>query len=240
MKPFLLLQVRPEDPAADNEYQAFLQHCELEPAQLHRVRTELEYFPVIKLDDYSGVILGGGPFNTSDEHKSPMQQRSEKRLYNLMQEICERDFPFIGACYGIGILVNSVGGVVGKGKYSEPVSAVEIQLSDEADQLLEGMPSSFTAFAGHKESCQDCPEEVKVLAYSAACPYQMLRYKKNVYATQFHPELDVEGIVLRINVYKNAGYFPAEDADELIKEVSVADVKYPSRILRNFVSKFAV
>ena len=59
------------------------------------------------------------------------------------------------------------------------------------------------------------------LATSAACPVQAFRVGQNVYATQFHPELDLEGICTRIEVYKNAGYFDPSEA-ETLKEPSRA------------------
>ena len=37
----------------------------------------------------------------------------------------------------------------------------------------------------------------------------------NVYATQFHPELDAVGVSTRVDVYKHAGYFHPSEADEI-------------------------
>src|SRR3954452_25619132 len=66
VRPFLLLSSRPEDEAADGEYAAFLRFSGLFPEQLHRVRMEAAPLPKIRLDDWSGIFLGGGPFNSSD------------------------------------------------------------------------------------------------------------------------------------------------------------------------------
>ncbi len=54
-----------------------------------------------------------------------------------------------------------------------------------------------------------------LLAESAACPVQAFRVGRNVYATQFHPELDLVGIRTRIDVYRHAGYFEPDQADVL-------------------------
>jgi GMP synthase (glutamine-hydrolysing) len=67
----------------------------------------------------------------------------------------------------------------------------------------------------------------------------MFRVKQNLYATQFHPELDVPGIVTRIQVYQHAGYFPPAEIEELIGRVSVAVVTEPARMLANFVARYA-
>jgi GMP synthase (glutamine-hydrolysing) len=66
----------------------------------------------------------------------------------------------------------------------------------------------------------------------------MVRIGKNVYATQFHPELDTQGIILRINVYRNAGYFPPESAEELIEAVKNEHVTVPVQILKRFIDRY--
>src|SRR5688500_10145285 len=99
MRPFLLLSSRAEDVAADGEYAAFLRFTGLPPERLKRIRMETGPLPELQLDDYAGVFVGGGPFNSSDppEAKSEVQQRVERELSSLLDEIVARDFPFFGA-----------------------------------------------------------------------------------------------------------------------------------------------
>src|ERR1044072_7105154 len=106
VNPFLLLSARPEDTAADDEYAAFLRLTGLPAGRLRRIRMEAGPLPRLNLDDIAGVFLGGGPFNSSDPPaaKSADQCRIEKELDSLLDEIDERDFPFLGACYGVGTL----------------------------------------------------------------------------------------------------------------------------------------
>ena len=63
MKPFLLLAIRAEDAAADNEYDSFLTLAGLKESELRRVRLEQRALGDVDLRDWSGVMLGGGPFN---------------------------------------------------------------------------------------------------------------------------------------------------------------------------------
>ena len=241
MRPFLLLSSRAEDEAADDEYAAFLRCTGLAPEQLHRHRMEAAPLPALDLDRYSGVLLGGGPFNSSDapETKSAVQRRVEQELGALLDEIVDRDFPFFGACYGVGTLGVHQGGMVDR-TFGEPISPVQITLTDAgaADPVLAGMPAEFTAFVGHKEACRVLPSSAVLLATSQTCPVQMFRVKSNVYATQFHPELDVPGVVTRIRVYQHAGYFPPAEMDELIVSVTPAVVTEPGRMLANFVARY--
>jgi GMP synthase (glutamine-hydrolysing) len=240
MKPFLILQLRPEDEASDGEFDAFLKISQLDKEQLHRVRMEKTGLPPIKLKDYSGVIVGGGPTNVSDQDKTEAEKKFEKQLHTLLDEIIEKDFPYLGACYGLSILAVHLGGEVAKGKYAESVGAVTINLADEAkdDPILNDLPGSFRAFGGHKESCQSLPEGMVCLAGSKKCPVHIVRYKKNIYATQFHPELDSHGTALRIRVYKHAGYFPPSEADKLIADAMQETVAIPEKILQRFVQRY--
>ena len=241
MKPFLLLATRPEDEAADDEYAAMLRAGGLEERHLHRVRLEAGPMPELDLDRYAGVVLGGGPFDSSDpeDAKSANQRRVEAELRTLLDELVARDFPFLGACYGVGTLGVHQGGIVDR-TFGEPVGAVPVTLTDEGrtDPLLAGLPETFAAFVGHKEACRTLPPTATLLASSPTCPVQMFRVRTNLYATQFHPELDVVGIVTRVRVYQHAGYFPPDTLEELITRLREAEVTHPPRILANFVARY--
>jgi GMP synthase (glutamine-hydrolysing) len=242
VKPFLLLATRADEVAADDEYAAFLRSTGLPCGRLRRVRMEAAPLPRLDLDDYAGVFLGGGPFNSSDPpaSKSAVQHRVECELRSLLHEIVVRDLPFLGACYGVGTLGVQEGGIVDR-TYAEPVGCVPISLTADglADPLLAGVPETFDAFVGHKEACRVLPPTAALLATSPHCPAQMFRIKKNVYATQFHPELDVAGVVTRVRVYQHAGYFAPAELTELIARLEVAVVTEPARILANFVARYA-
>jgi GMP synthase (glutamine-hydrolysing) len=61
----------------------------------------------------------------------------------------------------------------------------------------------------------------------------------NVYATQFHPELDADGICTRIDVYKDYGYFAPETAESLKLAALDRSVEHPPTILRRFAKRYA-
>ena len=132
-------------------------------------------------------------------------------------EVVVRDFPFFGACYGVGTLGVHQGGVVDR-TYGEPIGPVRVSLTDAgaADPVLAGMAPEFEAFVGHKEAVRTLPRDAVLLATSASCPVQMFRVRRNLYATQFHPELDVAGLLVRVRVYQHAGYFPPDELAALV------------------------
>lgn len=240
MKPFLILQLRPETEASDDEFAAILAKGGLSPERVHRIRLDQEALPAdLDLSDYAGVIVGGGPGCVSDppEKKTPVEAKIEAACLSIMPEVTARDMPFMGCCYGIGILAHHLGAEVSKDRYGEPVGTTTCRRVAD-DPLLDGLPEQFDAFVGHKEAVQHLPEGCVHLLDSAAAPFQMIRYGQNVYATQFHPEADADGFETRINIYKHRGYFPPEEAEPLIAMCRAADVTVPERILRNFVARY--
>ena len=242
MKPFLILQLRPIDLAADNEFSSFLHYGGLKEHEVHRVRMEKESILKINLNEYSGIILGGGPSNVSDDEdkKYSYQRKFEVELNKLLDKVFETNFPMLGTCYGIGVLGKHQGGKVSKENYSEDVGVINIELTEAGknDKLLKGLPANFMAYGGHKEACQTLPSNAILLARSNICPIQMVRFGQNIYATQFHTELDEEGITIRINIYKNHGYFSPEDAENLIMKAKSNLVTSPGLILNQFIKKY--
>ena len=80
MTRFLLLQLRPETEASDDEYRAFLDKGGLEDARVHRIRLDRQDLPPgLDPRDYAGVIVGGGPGCVSDDPatKDPVEARIE-------------------------------------------------------------------------------------------------------------------------------------------------------------------
>ena len=141
-KPFLIVQLRPEEEASDNEYEAILQKGGLDTSRTRRLRLERELMPGdLDLDAYAGVIVGGGPGCVSDpeEQKAPLEKQIEDEVMSLMPKITASDTPFLGCCYGIGILAHYLGAPVSKERYSEPVSVIRAALTEEgaADPLLQ-------------------------------------------------------------------------------------------------------
>ena len=173
MKPFLLLAIRPEDIAADDEYAAMMRCTGLDEHRLRRVRMEQRPIGRVDLDEWSGIILGGGPFQASDpeDSKSAIQRRVEAELAALLDDVVARDHPFFGSCYGIGTLGRHQGAVVDR-TYGEPISGVQITVTEagRSDPLFSVAGPSFGAYLGHKEAILKLPGSRRYLGHLAALP----------------------------------------------------------------------
>ena len=242
MLPFLLLTTRPEDHLAAAEYRSFLRHGNLGPDQLIQIRLEKREMPRIALNAISGIMVGGSPFNSNApiEDKSPVQRRVEGEIAELLDVLVPEDFPFLGACYGVGTLAKHQGGII-DGTYAEDAAAITINVTEAGlrDPLLDGVGEAFTAFVGHTEACSALPAAATLLASSDACPVQMFRVGENLYGTQFHPELDKRDFRARVDVYRHHGYFPPEEYERVVTEAESADTRAAHRVLGNFVARYA-
>lgn len=240
-KPFLIIQLRPEHEAADSEFHAILRYGGLHERQVVRARAERTGLPSIDLGDYAAIIVGGSPFDmsTPEDSKSEIQRRVESDFMNLFEPIEKYDFPFFGACSGSSLLGKFCGAAISR-QYAEPVGGADVMLTGEGakDPLLRGFPTSFRVLLGHKEACDETPPGTVLLARSKTCPVQMFRLRDNIYATQFHPEGDPEGFAVRIDVYKNHGYFVPETAKALIAAVANEDTPIAQQVLQRFVRRY--
>ena len=233
--------MRPEDETCESEFEAILQVGGIDRKEAEQIRVEqLKSFD-LDLSQYSAIIAGGSPFDVSSREykKSEVQKNVEAFFKELFDRVIPSDFPFLGICSGNGLLGNYYGTNISR-RYGEGIGSVTINLTEDAEQdtLLSGLPGEFLALVGHKEACDDVPTGAVLLASSATCPVQMFRMKNNIYAVQFHPEGDEEEFILRIKVYKNHGYFPPEQADQLITALKGVQTPVPREILRRFVSKY--
>lgn len=240
-KPFLILQIRPEDDVTDSEFEAILRVGSIPVENTRRIRIETNGIPDIDLTAYAGVIVGGSPYDisTPESEKQASQHKIEADFQRLFSHVIPADIPFLGMCSGNGLLGNYLGASISK-KYGEPAGGVDIMVTQAGrdDPLLQAVPETFRAFAGHKEACDSLPAGAVLLATNQACPVQMFRVGRNVYATQFHPEADAEAFIVRIEAYQHSGYFEPENARALIDQVSNERIVYAQYILRNFIRRY--
>ena len=242
--PILILQLRPEDATADSEYACLLKYGGLHPSDTHRIRIEQSGIPDdLNPDDYSAIIVGGSPFDisTPEDEKSDIQKKIEADFQKLLKHVVSNDMPFLGACSGNGLLGTYLGTNISR-KYGEAIGCVTLDITEEGrdDKLLKGFPAQIDVLLGHKEAVDETPAGATLLMTGEKCPVQMFRVGQNVYATQFHPEGDADEFKLRIDIYKDHGYFQPHEADTLKDNVSRRPTPHAQEILKRFVECYYV
>lgn len=238
-RPFLLLSTRPENEAAAEELESFANAMRVKKSGIEQRRLELEELGHIDLDAYSGVLLGGSPFNNLELRKSPLQLRVEREIGTLIAECIDRDFPVLGACYGIGAIGTVIGATLSS-EYAEEAGPVTVARAEAEDAVLGSTPDTFDTLVGHKEALAMLPDDsrVTVLVTGDACPTQMFKVGQNVYATQFHPELTAEALEFRLRLYAHHGYTSTETFESQIAKAYDFDYTANNQILANFAQKY--
>jgi GMP synthase (glutamine-hydrolysing) len=233
----MVVQSRPEDEVADAELEAMVRFGALDESRILRVRLDRE-IPHLELGDVDAVLVGGGPANFSDEHRRPPgHAETIAWLTHLGERVVRDDIPYLGACLGLGAIVHALGGRMVRG-IAESVAPVELSLVGD-HWLTAGLPRAFTAFGGHKEGIAEAPEGATTLAVSAACVH-MIRVGQHVVGTQFHPELDADGLEQRIRVYRDHGYFSPDEVEDLVAAGRDASVSHPQTILARFAERYGL
>ena len=151
-----------------------------------RVR-ELGVYSEIKPYNYSlqkikkaspdAIILSGGPSSVWDKGSPKVSDE----LFNL-------DIPLLGICYGMQLIVSSLGGGVEKSEKRE-FGPAELLIKDSSD-LFGNLDNKSEVWMSHSDKVLCLPRNFKIIAKTASCPIAAIKNKnKRIFATQFHPEV---------------------------------------------------
>lgn len=100
----------------------------------------------------------------------------------------------LGVCLGAQLIGNALGAAAEKSPEKE-VGIYSIQLTDDgkSDPLLKDFPEIFDVMHWHNDMPGLTPNAT-VLAFSAGCPRQIIRYGEKIYGFQCHFEITKSGI----------------------------------------------
>ncbi|MBW7982720.1 glutamine amidotransferase [Enterobacillus tribolii] len=135
-------------------------------------------------EHYRGAIVTGSPAMVTDA--LPWSEQTAVWL----RQAADAGLPLFGTCYGHQLMAYAFGGEVGYHPQGMEIGTLEVELLPGAQQdpLLKQMPVRFRANMIHAQSVLRVPEGATVLARSAHDAHQAIRYRPNVFSTQFHPE----------------------------------------------------
>ncbi len=108
-----------------------------------------------------------------------------------LRDVIPTGIPVLGVCYGHQLLAHALGGKVGPNPRGRQIGTVPAQTLGAAqdDDLLGFLPQDFLAQASHSECVLDLPKDARPLVVSPLDENFAIRFAKNVWGVQFHPEI---------------------------------------------------
>ena len=232
----LLLQVRnPDDPMRHHEVESFARVLEVDVERIGVFDLLNESLTKRHLKEADVMLLGGsGDYSAAGEGE--WLERSLDSL-RLVHNHCE---PTFASCWGFQAMARAMGGHVVHDPSRAEVGTHRLSLTEAAktDPLFSPLGESFLGQMGHEDRVDELPRNVTLLASSEKIPYQAYRFDDApIYCTQFHPELNYDDLMRRVQNYpkyieRNAG-LPPDRFPELLSETPGTE-----RLLKRFVTQF--
>src|SRR6202044_922948 len=124
-----------------------------------------------------GIVLSGGPASVYAQGAPPLDRG-----------LLELGVPVMGICYGMQLLVHTLGGRMEEAEVGE-FGRSDLRIS-EPGVLLKGMPREQTCWMSHRDTVFEPPPGFTALAPSSSSPVAAVEStERGIYGIQFHPEV---------------------------------------------------
>ena len=125
-----------------------------------------------------GIILSGGPCSVYE----PGAPAVDAGLFAL-------GVPVLGICYGMQLMVQTLGGAVGSGVARE-YGRAELRVTDATCPLFRGIPERSVMWMSHGDKVIAVPEGTRTVAVTDNTEYAAVALgDRDLYGIQFHPEV---------------------------------------------------
>ena len=167
------------------------------------------------LNDYSAIIILGGPMNVYEERKYPFLKKENSSI----KEALKINKPMLGICLGAQIIARAAGAKVYPAKRKE-IGWFTLNLTTGGieNDVFRGLERQFTVFQWHGDTF-DMPTGSNKLVTSNLIPNQAFSIGKTTYALQFHLEVTKQMILVWMKRYEDelASLKGEIDPDKIIK-----------------------
>jgi GMP synthase (glutamine-hydrolysing) len=132
----------------------------------------------IRIREPRALVLSGGPASVY-EAGAPA----------LRTELLELGVPVMGICYGMQVMVRTLGGRV-EGAEAGEFGRTLLELREDGGRLLGGLPREQHCWMSHRDSVFEPPPGFSALASSPGSPVAAVEDNdRGLYGIQFHPEV---------------------------------------------------
>ncbi len=232
----LLLQFRPDQTIAQHEFDLVLKYSDRPESDFVRVDTTRQELTIYLLDHVDALLLGGSGDYLISRGDIPEILCAIKPF---VEEARRRRIPTLGICFGGQILTHVLGGRVENDESRAEVGTFVVTKSEVGDQdpLFAFLPKQFDVQLGHKDHLTVLPEGAVHLASSDLSWNQAWSFPNEpFYALTFHPELDIEGTMFRVDYYAQEYKITAETI--LALRESLRESPEANQMIKKFLSTF--
>lgn len=231
---YLLLQVRnADDPMRQHEVECFARALETR-AEMIRVFDLLTNELSRREFAATDMFLLGGSGHYSAAGEGPWLERALETL----RDVHSSGKPVFASCWGFQALARALGGRVVKDLAHAEVGthALTLTPAGKDDPVFGPLNEFFYGQMGHEDHVIELPPGTTLLASSQKVVNQAYRFDDApIYCTQFHPELNCNDLLLRVQTYPEyihriAG-LPPERFPEMIKDTPETEF-----LLKRFVA----
>ncbi len=132
----------------------------------------------IKEINPKGIIFTGGPNSVFGDSALKFDSK-----------VFELNIPILGICYGAQLIAHNLGGKVSKALVSEYGNTTIDTVGSSL--LFSNVPKSSVVWMSHTDYIKNVPEGFVVTSSTSECPVaSMENVERNIYAVQFHPEVE--------------------------------------------------
>ena len=197
------------------------QYCQLIARRIRECHVYSEILPfdtpaeVIAAENPRGIILSGGPASVYAENAP----RCDKNIFAL-------DIPILGICYGLQLILHTLGGKIQRSSAREYGNA-ELKINFSSG-LFENIPPITNVWMSHGDKAVSVPGSVEILASSENTPYCAVKLQdREIYGIQFHPEVahSPHGKQLLANFCKNICHCTGNWTMENFIDSSIAAIR---------------
>lgn len=206
----LLIHFRPDRNVLQQERRGFLRNSGLADSQVESINV-FDRLPTS--DDLkaanAAVIGGSGEFFVS-RGDIPNERNA---VGKIIKEAKDKNYPIAGICYGAQLMADALGGTLEYDAERAELGTFEIEKTDAAKHcaIFADMPERFDVQLGHKDHITKLPPGAVNLARSERSEVQAFTFHgTKTYGFTFHPELDKQGMIERLDYYNGVPELKAQ------------------------------